>query len=127
MNTLSYAINYWSQGAIRALFLRHEGYLGAVGAFLKHRTRQRAYSFSEILTFPQMITEESVNAYGILESTPTKLVAFPKLDNLNNYNPDTVVLKDSVSQHYWIDVLEKNLHNLVELAIEWSSNGDDEK
>ncbi|CAG8590777.1 2167_t:CDS:10, partial [Acaulospora morrowiae] len=127
MNTLSYAINFWSQGAIRALFLRHEGYLGAVGAFLKHRTRQRAYSFSEILTFPQMITEESVNAYGILESTPTKLVAFPKLANLNNYNPDTLTLTDSVSQHHWIDVLEKNLHNLVELAIEWSSNGDDEK
>lgn len=32
MNTLSYAINFWSQGNIRALFLRHEGYLGAAGA-----------------------------------------------------------------------------------------------
>ncbi|GAB5592908.1 hypothetical protein Unana1_07808 [Umbelopsis nana] len=37
MNTLSYAINFWSQGNIRALFLRHEGYLGAAGAFLKHQ------------------------------------------------------------------------------------------
>ncbi|KAG9300826.1 hypothetical protein G9A89_004456 [Geosiphon pyriformis] len=35
MNTLSYAIDYWSKGTIKALFLRHEGYLGAVGAFLE--------------------------------------------------------------------------------------------
>ncbi|CAG8442127.1 6555_t:CDS:10 [Acaulospora colombiana] len=119
--------NERQDGAIKALFLRHEGYLGAVGAFLKHRTRHRACSFSEILTFPQMITEGSVNAYGILESTPTKLVVFPKLHDLTNYNPDTAMLTDSVSQHYWIDVLEDNLQSLVELAIKWNSNGDDQK
>ncbi|KAF7553018.1 hypothetical protein G7046_g7222 [Stylonectria norvegica] len=31
MNTLSYAIKFWSKGATQAYFLRHEGYLGAVG------------------------------------------------------------------------------------------------
>jgi type II pantothenate kinase len=35
MHTISYAINYWSRGQVQALFLRHEGYLGAIGAFLK--------------------------------------------------------------------------------------------
>lgn len=35
MHTLSYAINFWSQGSKQAYFLRHEGYLGAVGAFIK--------------------------------------------------------------------------------------------
>ncbi|GMT27998.1 hypothetical protein PFISCL1PPCAC_19295, partial [Pristionchus fissidentatus] len=34
MRTLSYAINYWSKGSCEALFLKHEGYLGAVGSFL---------------------------------------------------------------------------------------------
>ncbi|KAE9420740.1 hypothetical protein Angca_008040, partial [Angiostrongylus cantonensis] len=34
MRTLSYAINYWSKGSMEALFMKHEGYLGAVGAFL---------------------------------------------------------------------------------------------
>lgn len=34
MNTLSYAINFWSQGTKQAFFLKHEGYLGALGAFL---------------------------------------------------------------------------------------------
>jgi type II pantothenate kinase len=37
MATLAYAIKFWSKGTKRALFLRHEGYLGAVGAFLKRQ------------------------------------------------------------------------------------------
>lgn len=39
MNTLSYAIKFWSNGLKKAYFLRHEGYLGAVGAFLKRQPR----------------------------------------------------------------------------------------
>ncbi len=34
MRSLSLAITYWSQGTKEALFLRHEGYCGAIGAFL---------------------------------------------------------------------------------------------
>lgn len=34
MNTLSYAINFWSEGSKQAFFLKHEGYLGAMGALL---------------------------------------------------------------------------------------------
>ncbi|KIW08007.1 pantothenate kinase [Verruconis gallopava] len=37
MATLAYAIKFWSKGTKHALFLRHEGYLGAVGAFLKRQ------------------------------------------------------------------------------------------
>lgn len=36
ISTLSYAIRFWSQGRRRAYFLRHEGYLGAVGAWVRH-------------------------------------------------------------------------------------------
>ncbi|KAG4430324.1 hypothetical protein IFR05_014195 [Cadophora sp. M221] len=39
MNTLSYAIKFWSGGEKKAYFLRHEGYLGAVGAFLKRQPK----------------------------------------------------------------------------------------
>jgi type II pantothenate kinase len=35
LHTISFAINYWSKGEVQATFLRHEGYLGAIGAFLK--------------------------------------------------------------------------------------------
>ncbi|EGZ05903.1 hypothetical protein PHYSODRAFT_532657 [Phytophthora sojae] len=34
--TLAYAINFWSNGAMEARFCKHEGYLGALGAFLRH-------------------------------------------------------------------------------------------
>lgn len=37
MNTLSYAIRFWSKGEKQAYFLRHEGYIGAVGAFLRRQ------------------------------------------------------------------------------------------
>jgi type II pantothenate kinase len=36
ISTLSYAIRFWSKGTKRAFFLRHEGYLGAIGAWLRH-------------------------------------------------------------------------------------------
>ncbi|KAL3418062.1 pantothenate kinase [Phlyctema vagabunda] len=37
INTLSYAIKFWSNGQKKAYFLRHEGYLGSVGAFVKRQ------------------------------------------------------------------------------------------
>lgn len=35
MKLLSYAVNYWSKGSMKALFLEHEGYFGAVGCFVE--------------------------------------------------------------------------------------------
>ncbi len=35
MRGISAGIHYWSQGAVKAHFLLHEGYLGSLGAFLK--------------------------------------------------------------------------------------------
>jgi type II pantothenate kinase len=50
MNTLSYAIRFWSKGEKQAYFLRHEGYLGAVGAFLKRQPKNwgRRNSFDDV-------------------------------------------------------------------------------
>ena len=36
MSSLSYSIHFWSKGEMKASFLRHEGFLGAMGAFLGH-------------------------------------------------------------------------------------------
>jgi len=49
MNTLSFAIKFWSKGEKKAYFLRHEGYLGSVGAFLKRQPKNwgRRNSFEE--------------------------------------------------------------------------------
>lgn len=35
MNALTYAVQFWSNDTVTALFLRHEGYVGAIGAILK--------------------------------------------------------------------------------------------
>lgn len=42
---LAYAINYWSKGKMEAIFLLHEGYFGALGAFLlNYETQLQRYN-----------------------------------------------------------------------------------
>jgi len=36
ISTLSYAIRFWSKGTKRAVFLRHEGFLGSIGAWIRN-------------------------------------------------------------------------------------------
>ncbi|XP_020577214.1 pantothenate kinase 1-like [Phalaenopsis equestris] len=36
MDNISYAIDFWSKGQMHAIFLRHEGFLGALGALLNY-------------------------------------------------------------------------------------------
>ncbi|KAK9669453.1 hypothetical protein RND81_13G131200 [Saponaria officinalis] len=36
MDTISFAIEFWSKGEAKAMFLRHEGFLGALGAFMSY-------------------------------------------------------------------------------------------
>ncbi|GAQ46062.1 hypothetical protein AtubIFM55763_009652 [Aspergillus tubingensis] len=66
MNTLSYAIKFWSKGEKQAYFLRHEGYIGAVGVFLRRQPANwgRRNSIDE-KTMPQvakMVAEAQQNS-----------------------------------------------------------------
>ncbi|KAK2636501.1 hypothetical protein Ddye_031293 [Dipteronia dyeriana] len=36
MDTISVAVNFWSKGEAKAMFLNHEGFLGALGAFMSY-------------------------------------------------------------------------------------------
>ncbi|GFP88033.1 pantothenate kinase 2 [Phtheirospermum japonicum] len=36
MDTISVGVHFWSKGEAKALFLRHEGFLGALGAFMSY-------------------------------------------------------------------------------------------
>ncbi|MED6106004.1 Pantothenate kinase 2, mitochondrial [Stylosanthes scabra] len=36
MDAISFAVHYWSKGTAQAMFLRHEGFLGALGAFMSY-------------------------------------------------------------------------------------------
>ncbi|CDS06976.1 hypothetical protein LRAMOSA09499 [Lichtheimia ramosa] len=74
MNTLSYAINFWSGGEIKALFLRHEGHLGATGAFLKHKPIRKArHSFSYSEDFRPDTASTPSGVYDVIEKTKLEL------------------------------------------------------
>ncbi|KAH1201605.1 Pantothenate kinase 2 [Glycine max] len=58
MDAISFAIHFWSNGAAQAMFLRHEGFLGALGAFMsyeKHGLDDLMISWME--KFLQKVTE----------------------------------------------------------------------
>lgn len=48
MKLLAYAMDYWSKGMMKALFLVHEGYFGAVGALLELKTRMKDNKDSQV-------------------------------------------------------------------------------
>lgn len=47
MDTISVAVHFWSKGEAKAMFLRHEGFLGALGAFVSYDDKQ---GLSDIMT-----------------------------------------------------------------------------
>ena len=116
MNTLSYAISFWSKGKMKAKFLRHEGYLGAIGAFLKDPPVQSLSSFQENFSQVELGLQGKLGL-GSLEHHNLNLLPFPLLIQ-KDYCPDTLSLNTRESQNYWIDLLDLNLKSLVELAVE---------
>ncbi|KAM0949155.1 putative pantothenate kinase [Dioscorea sansibarensis] len=75
MDNISYAIDYWSKGQMQALFLRHEGFLGALGAFTDYGNVD-TYDFAledtkekeplhDTLTSPDGISTTEHNESGI--------------------------------------------------------------
>ncbi|KAJ3107969.1 hypothetical protein HDU97_002549 [Phlyctochytrium planicorne] len=127
MNTLNYAIHFWSKGKMKALFLRHEGYLGALGAFLRHSFRRRLGSFTENFSQIQKISGSSPFSVGALETFVTTATAFPLLLDITTYHPDTLDLSEARIQQYWIDLLGKNLRDLVDMVIEWQGGSEQAK
>ncbi|KAJ3378053.1 hypothetical protein HDU92_007715 [Lobulomyces angularis] len=119
MHTLTFAINFWSKGKIQALFLRHEGYLGAMGAFLRHDSiMNKRLSLKpfivENFSLAEKINDYSLTKIGALQTFTIDFSSFPKL--LPGYLPDTTDLSDINKFNYWVDLLDKNLGGLVDLA-----------
>lgn len=73
MMTLSYAIKFWSGDTKQAYFLRHEGYLGAIGAFLLHQPTWATWSrrgSMENNESPKFLRSEATGASSMGASTP---------------------------------------------------------
>merc|ERR1719317_1670862 len=47
MLSISYSIDYWSKGTMKACFLKHEGYMGSMGAFVLRNSNSFETSSSQ--------------------------------------------------------------------------------
>ncbi|XP_022319339.2 4'-phosphopantetheine phosphatase-like [Crassostrea virginica] len=138
MHTITYAINFWSKGEIKALFLRHEGYLGAIGAFIRGAKEEdtRGLTWGENLAGSSGLGSYSKNhpwrdrknqssTFEMLELNQLEraLLPCPLLLDQQSYLPDTVELtEDSAAREYWLDCLMKGVHKTKEQAIKSQQN-----
>uniref|UniRef100_A0A5K3EWZ9 4'-phosphopantetheine phosphatase n=2 Tax=Mesocestoides corti TaxID=53468 RepID=A0A5K3EWZ9_MESCO len=151
MEVISFAVNYWSQGEMKAMFLRHEGYLGAVGAFMKSRQQQEtghtngeagegvgkhtskrwAESYATALISRGSIPAFS-NAEGLALSEfelehlgDMSLEPFPLLLSSADYVPDTWDLtQDYKARVYWLGCFKQGVERLRRKAEESQAESD---
>uniref|UniRef100_A0A8C5C289 4'-phosphopantetheine phosphatase n=1 Tax=Gadus morhua TaxID=8049 RepID=A0A8C5C289_GADMO len=132
MHTITYSINFFTKGEVQALFLRHEGYLGAIGAFLKgaEEDNPNQYSWGENYAGSSglMSASPDINpmqrarsgTFDMLEMDrlERKLVNLPLLEDPSSYVPDTVDLTvDPLAREYWLFCFEDALDGVVKRAV----------
>ncbi|XP_020346341.1 4'-phosphopantetheine phosphatase isoform X1 [Oncorhynchus kisutch] len=147
MHTITYSINFFtkqvtephlteltSQGEVQALFLRHEGYLGTIGAFLKgaEEDNPNQYSWGEnyagssglMSTSPDLNPMQRARSgtfpFDMLEMDrlERQLVNLPLLQDPSSYIPDTVDLsEDALAREYWLYCFEEALDGVVKRAV----------
>ncbi|XP_075243016.1 4'-phosphopantetheine phosphatase-like isoform X2 [Convolutriloba macropyga] len=129
MHTISFAVDFFSDGSVKALFLRHEGYLGAIGAFLKGTEEEdiEKYSWDENYMFDtsfNMTDEENsrrvlnqINMFE-LDSSNSLLEPLPLLRNPELYVADTFDLAgDKVKREFWLSIFRKEVDRMYALAL----------
>uniref|UniRef100_A0A671QY80 4'-phosphopantetheine phosphatase n=1 Tax=Sinocyclocheilus anshuiensis TaxID=1608454 RepID=A0A671QY80_9TELE len=132
MHTITYSINFFTKGEVQALFLRHEGYLGAIGAFLKGAEEDSKlllctqsncfiYAAVSVVCFTylelcwQLWSHECISRMDRLDR---QLVNLPLLQDPTSYIPDTVDLtEDALAREYWLYCFEEALDGVVKRAI----------
>jgi type II pantothenate kinase len=143
MDTISFAINFWSKGELSALFLRHEGFLGALGAFLRgcdaeaaeggepplppllarkgswiERFIRTARPLAPAPASPGDALAAAGSDVGVLHLMPS-LSPFPLLARRGaGYVPDTLdLVSEPEERAYWLGLLDEHLPSLVEKAV----------
>uniref|UniRef100_A0A8C6Z4Q8 4'-phosphopantetheine phosphatase n=1 Tax=Nothoprocta perdicaria TaxID=30464 RepID=A0A8C6Z4Q8_NOTPE len=131
MRTITYSINFFSKGEVQALFLRHEGYLGAIGAFLKgaEQDNPNQYSWGENYAgssglmstspdvFPMQRTRSGTFDMFEMDRLERPLVNLPLLKDPSTYIPDTVDLTDdAMARKYWLTCFEEALDGVAKRA-----------
>ncbi|CDQ63015.1 unnamed protein product [Oncorhynchus mykiss] len=121
-----------TRGEVQALFLRHEGYLGTIGAFLKgaEEDNPNQYSWGEnyagssglMSTSPDLNPMQRARSgtFDMLEMDrlERQLVNLPLLQDPSSYIPDTVDLsEDALAREYWLYCFEEALDGVVKRAV----------
>ncbi|OCT72616.1 hypothetical protein XELAEV_18035597mg [Xenopus laevis] len=132
MHTISYSINFFSKGEVQALFLRHEGYLGTIGAFLKgaEQDNPNMYSWGENYAGSSGLMSTSPDIYPMqrtrsgtfdmleMDRLERQLVNLPLLFDSSSYVPDTVDLaEDAMAREYWLSCFEEALEGVAKRAV----------
>jgi len=134
MHTISYAVNFFSKGSLQALFLRHEGYLGAIGAFLSSTedaalgndmaSWRENYAGSSGYPTDYLVNKKSSLQFDTFELDRIKICydICPLLDDPACYQPDLLDLgTDEEARTYWLEIFETGLNAFANQAI--SSQG----
>ncbi|XP_014217722.1 pantothenate kinase 4 [Copidosoma floridanum] len=127
MHSISYAIKYWTRGQVKPLFLRHEGYLGAIGAFLhevqsesvKHSWLEN-YAGSSGFKIDVKSSQLGIQINQLEMDQSENAVAFcPLLVDPVNYNPDTTdLVQDTEARNYWLECFQKSVDKFITRAID---------
>ncbi|XP_066588941.1 4'-phosphopantetheine phosphatase [Prorops nasuta] len=124
MHTISYSIKYWSHGKVKPLFLRHEGYLGAIGAFLYGAEQSDKYSWLENYAGSSGFNNSVPSDLGIkvdqleIDQVETAVTFCPLLTDPTAYNPDTTdLVLDKEARDYWLQCFEESIDKFITRAI----------
>ncbi|KAF5957511.1 hypothetical protein HYC85_004736 [Camellia sinensis] len=151
MDTISFAVQFWSKGNEQAMFFRHEGFLGALGYFflIVHISwMEKFVQKGTEITAPvpmappgttglggfevpssrgnTLRSDASNLNVGVLHLVPT-LEVFPLLADPKTYEPNTIDLSDHSELEYWFTVLSEHLPDLVDKAVASEGGTDDAK
>lgn len=89
---LAYAIDFWSQGKMEALFLTHEGYFGALGAFLLNN---QAITNKHARKTTHNETKSTVTSNGMFKSESSREI--PTQDHMHKLRPSRKIKRSHSS------------------------------
>ncbi|XP_017794391.1 PREDICTED: pantothenate kinase 4 [Habropoda laboriosa] len=125
MHTMSYSIKYWSHDEVKPLFLRHEGYLGSIGAFLYGAEQPDECSWLENYAGSSGFKNSISTDLGMkvdqleIDQAENAITFCPLLKDPASYNPDTTDLaEDKEARDYWLQCFEESVDKFVARAID---------
>lgn len=124
MHTVSYSMKYWSHGRLKPLFLRHEGYLGAIGAFLYGAEQSNEHNWLENYAGSSGFKDSVSTGLGIkvdqleIDQAENAVTFCPLLKDPASYNPDTTnLVEDKEARDYWLQCFEESVDKFIARAI----------